>query len=89
MFVILEAMSEFGIDLQNELLEVHFFTKQKIKANGLQEDTRIIRQIMENRLDGDAFSADVKKALLRLWKDGGVQKCYALRNKFPLPDCAQ
>jgi len=73
MHVLLDAMEMMGIALQNP-------------ANNSRAQL-----IMDqpHQVDGDHLPADVADAISGLWKDGGVQACFARSREFQLNDSAQ
>lgn len=73
MHVLLDAMEMMGIALQNP------------------DNNSRAQLIMDqpHQVDGDHLPAEVADAIAGLWKDGGVQACFARSREFQLNDSAQ
>ena len=53
-----------------------------------QEDARQFFALVGNADEGE-LSAEVAAIMKRLWKDGGVQKCFSRAREYQLNDSAE
>ena len=74
MVAILRAMPNLGISFGN---------------NERESDAKSVFDVVSRMEDTEPFSDELLSGMMRLWKDQGVQECFARSNEYQLNDSAK
>ena len=54
-----------------------------------QSDAKMVLDVIARMEDTEPFSEELLAAMIYLWKDSGVQACFARSNEYQLNDSAK